>query len=178
EIAHGVDTFMMSDSSVRHMALLDWQNALTVAIVAISVMIAWRMRRHHPIVTFCIGWFYVAMIPVLNILPSHSLFAERYVFYASFGFALLSAWLITRLKPSYAAPLATGLILIYVVGTIYRNTEWQNPMTLWSEVRRSAPHSPVGWNGVGLELENQGNHEQAMKYFQKAISLNKTYPNA
>jgi tetratricopeptide (TPR) repeat protein len=97
------------------------------------------------------------------------MFAERYVFFASFGFCLLLGWLLSAKRQLLL--LAALLVVFYAALTMQRNKEWKNNTTLWTQVIRAAPHSPTGWNNLGLEYEAKGDNDHALKYYEKSVIL-------
>ena len=85
-------------------------NAAVVAgafILGGLAFLAWFSSRHHPLVTLGIGWFFVAVLPVSNLLfPAGILLAERTLYLPSVGASLALAggwnWAEARLSPAQA----------------------------------------------------------------------------
>lgn len=188
QIAPGINTFMISKDAINSLAWIDIQNIVSVVIVLLTLIAAYVSYRKRPIISFSILWFYISMIPTLNILPTHSLFAERYVFFASFGYCLILGYFLTkRLKktnkyasdlPGIQAGAVLFLTLSYILLTVLRNNDWKNPASLWTEVTQRAPDSPVGWNNLGLAHESNMKYDLAIDHYKKSIQLDPAYPNA
>ena len=177
EVAPGLNSFYTTAVALKSAPLVDIHTAVTLAIVAGSVWATIATYKRKPVIAFGIVWFYISMLPTLNLLPTHNIFAERYVYFASFGFVLILAVGISHLKKySYLAVII--IALLYIGGTVERNNDWVDSRALWFQIARSAPHSPVGWNGLGLAEDYAGNKNRAIDYYQRAIAADKTYAQA
>lgn len=177
QVAPGLNSFYTSTKALKAAPVVDVHTFLSISIIVVSVWAAFTTYRRKPIIAFGIIWFYVSMLPTLNLLPTHNVFAERYAYFASFGFILIVAVGIAHLK-KYSYLALIGLALVYMTGTIMRNNDWTDSRALWSQIARHAPHSPVGWNGLGLVEDDAGNKEQAATYYKRAISHDDTYAQA
>jgi len=97
--------------------------------------------RHHRLVAFGIFWYLIALLPVLNLVPTSTKMADRYLFVPTVGAVLCLLALIARLCTSRRSQLAAcgGLVLIIGIytGWSYGRTEvWCGKTTLWNNRSR------------------------------------------
>ena len=122
--------------------------ALLFVLVTLALALWWRRRQ--PLATFAILFFYLALLPVMNIVPTFSLMAERFLFIPSLSIALLIGWLIAKARRPAAQAIATiaGLLLIggYAFLTIERNRDWSTDDRLF----RAAEGTPGSLLNVNL----------------------------
>ncbi|WP_372949831.1 tetratricopeptide repeat protein [Mariniphaga sp.] len=69
--------------------------------------------------------------------------------------------------------------LLLLTGTTYNRMKvWQNSETLWTDVIKKHPNTPLPYNNLGHYLRRQNQPERALENYNKAISLdpNKAQP--
>jgi len=143
--------------------------------------------RKNPLVTFCIGWFYVSLLPVSNIIPSGVYFAERYLYPGMLGFCMLMTLGIINFnrlniqKPKMnLSALSTffliGLILFYSLRTLLRNHEWRDEIAFFESAVWANPKSALMNNDLGIIYTDYGLIDKALLSFQKAIRLQPENP--
>ncbi len=121
--------------------------ALLLALLTLAG-VAWAavwFRRRNPIVTFALFWIVLTIAPALNITGvGQNVFAERYLYLPSMGFALLAAlaWsYLLRARPDWASPAAGAILLLFSMETIARNRVWKDDFTLLETTLRQSPDS-------------------------------------
>ena len=132
---------------------------------------------------FACSFFLITMLPYLNIIPISTLIADRYVFIASFSYALVAGILFDRLyavgslrfSESFFKLLAVTLFLFLLVGyslmTIRQNRIWQNSYTLWTDAVEKHPNSNAANALMGVVYMDLGMEEEAAKYLEKAVQV-------
>jgi tetratricopeptide (TPR) repeat protein len=165
-------------------------NILFSIIVLIGLLIiAVKSFKKYPIISFCIGWFFIGLAPVSNIIPRIALLAEKYTYIPSFGLCLLLSSLIYnsfRLSPDkYKKHIKTVLTLLFVfiilsysTLTISRNADWKDEFTIWSKTAEQTPGSSLAHNNLGLAYLARGERDLAVKEYNRAIELNSNYAEA
>lgn len=74
-------------------------------------MFTFRLRSQHKHIFFFILWFFVTLIPVMNIVPLGNIMAERYLYIPGAGFCMIVACLLSKrqnrfcTEPSLISPL-------------------------------------------------------------------------
>ena len=102
--------------------------------------------------SFSIAWFFITVLPVSNLIPSGNIFAERFMYIPSVGFAIAIGFLFSRLRKMnprliflnwrYSVGLIFFLIIIWFGRvTFERNKVWKNDFTLWYETIKATPNS-------------------------------------
>ena len=121
-------------------------------ILASCVFVAWRMRVVRPVVTFAFAWILVALvIPSNLVLVTGFVLAERTLFLASAGFAILIAVAIVRMWEladersrvmRIAAAVAVGFVLLAGAAKSWmRAPVWRDNATLFRQTVHDVPTS-------------------------------------
>ena len=177
-----------NEKAILAQSLFDLHILFATAVIAVLFIIAIKSFNKYPIVSFCIGWFFIGLAPVLNIIPQGSILSEKYLYISSFGFCLLFSYgihqiyNITHNKMKYVKVV---LILFFIITTIAysmqtfsRNKDWKNELTLWSKTVEQSPNSALAHNNIGVVYQKQGNIDLAIDVYKQAIALNPNYAEA
>lgn len=125
------------------------------------------------IVKFSVLWFFLALTPVLNIIPIQTPFEERYAYLASVSFCMLMAWAIMQIKKEHAKIIVIVLLLVaYTAITIDRNQDWKDDYTLFKKTVELSPEYAKGHNNLGYAYIEMGEYDKAEKELEEAIQLN------
>jgi tetratricopeptide (TPR) repeat protein len=163
--------------------LLNIQTLLVVAAVFLLFGLSlWSLKRTK-VIFFSVLFFFVTLLPYLNIIPISTLVADRYVFIASFsycfllgiGFDKLYAVTDKRFSEGFFKVLSIALFLFLLCGysfmTIQQNKIWENSYTLWSDAVEKYPESNVANALMGVVYMELGMDEKAVEYLEKAVQL-------
>ncbi len=136
----------------------------------VATVLAWRVRRTQPLVTFAFGWLLLAFAPVSNLVPLLNPMADRYLYGMAPGFALLLAlWFLFRPRRRwFFAVLCVGWLLLLHL----RLGAWQNDATLWTATARSEPRSARAQTWLGVLAKANGDRVEAQARFTQAETLN------
>ncbi|HET6514936.1 MAG TPA: tetratricopeptide repeat protein [Thermodesulfovibrionales bacterium] len=128
--------------------------------------------------------FFAFCCLILPLLPSFyipalgksGVFAERYLYLPSFGFVMLLSLLIPyALKKKVAARIVSSvvalLIIIYSIGSIYRNNIWRNNYALWMDTIKKAPGAALPHFNLGNELLAQNRIDEAIEQYRISIYI-------
>jgi tetratricopeptide (TPR) repeat protein len=146
-------------------------------------MVIWR--RRWPEATFALGWFVLALAPVLDLFPLGPRavnMADRYLFIPSLGIC----WLLTlsgiRLwdhglgrsrRMAVASTVAVaGLLLAWTGAALGYSAAWRDNIALFSRMVRDLPESSLGYQNLGLALARAGQIEEAIPVLETAVRLN------
>jgi tetratricopeptide (TPR) repeat protein len=152
---------------------------ITLLFFALSL---WSLRRSK-IFFFAFFFFVVTVLPFLNLVPSSTILADRYVFIASFaycfllgvGFDRLCELRLARFSEGFPRLLAMTLFLFLLVGyslmTIRQNTIWQNSLTLWADAVEKSPKSNTANALMGVVCMDLGMDQEAVKYLERAVEI-------
>jgi Flp pilus assembly protein TadD len=157
---------------------------LNVGLISVAIFLFKRSK----VVFFAIVWFYITILPFLNIIPISTLVADRYVFIPSFAYSLVLALGFERLWsgvrkgfsrdffPSLAVAILVALLAGYGYMTIRQNRIWKDSYTLWSEALARDSKNTVAMNGLGLIYLSNGMDEKAFEILKKAVEINPSDP--
>ncbi len=121
-------------------------------------------------------WFFIALLPVSQIIPHHEMMAEHYLYLPSAGFFLAAGVLLERalVQPSRQAATVVAFTLVVAllgIRTVVRNRDWRDSQTLWTKTIQTAPGSARAHINVGELALRQGRSMQAFREFQEAIRI-------
>jgi tetratricopeptide (TPR) repeat protein len=163
--------------------------AALALFTAAALYAAFRRRRE---VSFYALWFFVALLPVCNIVPIKAVMAERFLYLPLVGFAGLFGIVFgsvdrsVRLKAPAKAVSAVFLALViaaYGLLSIARNVEWRSEMSFYANEAARSPSSPKAHYNLAYIYEKEarrlkpGSGEAAAGYamaiseFAKTVSL-------
>lgn len=150
---------------------------LPAALLTPAFLLAvWLKGRKNPVVRFGLTFFLLGLLPVLNLVPTARLGAERFLYLPLIGFSLWGAGTLTgllaetgRRRVAWAA-----IVLIFFfwsAGAVNRNRAWRDNLALFSEAVSSSPRSSKAHHGLGNEYFRRGNLLKAIREFEEAISI-------
>lgn len=128
-------------ANMRQMPLLTpppgWLNpavALTLLIVAGSLVLAWRVRRTHPFIAFCIVSYWILMGPESSVLPLYHLRVDYRPYPSSpFLFAALAFAAVTMLPRTVWLTAALTAVVALTAASIRINRTWRTDESLWTQ---------------------------------------------
>jgi len=130
------------------------------------------------------AWFFIMILPVMNILPIGNIMAERYLYIPVMGFCVAKAILIYRITDRTLSPraipmrrivqltLVTLMIGGYGFSIIWKNGDWRDEFTLWTKTIQRAPDSHRAHCNLGIVYMENGLTEKAQMEYQTALELN------
>ncbi len=171
----------LSRSLLEPATLLAWLGLAAWAGLAVA---CWRRA---PLLSFALSWVFIHWLPVSNLMPTAYLLADRYMYIPSAGFCLLLVCVgdalrerVLRARPRLATPLAAGAAVLLLgawsLQTVSYTARWSDERTLWSYAVQCNPRSARGWNGLGFEELQVGNHHKALAHFNRALEFEPRFP--
>jgi len=163
-ISKGIYSFDQDDFDqfdVLSQSIFEPQVLLSLLVLGSIGYFAFKNYGKRPLITFCIGWFFISLLPGSNIIPSGVYFAERYLFPGSLGFCMLFGWYMNKLfqsrktfwniRLSAIALLITIPIMLYCgARTWIRNLDGKNEITIYQSAVRANPQSALMRTELGL----------------------------
>ncbi|MCX7833162.1 MAG: tetratricopeptide repeat protein [Ignavibacteria bacterium] len=146
---------------------------ISITIIVGFVVFSIFVFKKHNVITFCILFFFVSLLPVMNIVPTMNLMAERFLYMPSFVLSLLVMYLLIKtyhwkyFKGIVVIIFITILLLSYL--TYKRNFDWWNNNSLYA--------TGEGIDGTVLLVNsgniyaNKQNFEEAEKRYKKALEI-------
>jgi tetratricopeptide (TPR) repeat protein len=149
---------------------------LSFSFLLLVMVLAIRWYRKEQPLFFSLFWFFIPLLPVLNIVPIAILRADRYLYLSSVGFAYFLTWGIPRVlgdtgrKVSWAA---FG-VLFLIAGVFGWITEkqagyWRSPFHLWSRVMKYIPSEAKAYCFLGNNARDNGQVTLAETLYREAL---------
>ncbi len=163
--------------------ILCLKNVLLFLITFSLFGISFLSLRRTKIIFFSCFFFFIAVLPYLNIIPISTLIADRYVFIASFSYVFLLGVVFDRFyeyqhkrfSKGFFKLISVMVFLFLLVGysfmTIRQNTLWENSYTLWADAVEKHPESSVANALMGVVCMDLGMDQDAVKYLEKAVQI-------
>lgn len=133
-----------------------------------------------PLVIFAYGWFFLTLMPTLNIgrFPADRTLQNRYTFLPSLAFCLLFVLVIEKLALARAlrqqnivlAGIAV-IVITFSILTMRQNSTWQTDTTLWAHTISVQPNSDLAYSSYGWALFYENKQDEAAQYFTKSYQL-------
>ncbi len=152
---------------------------ITLFLFALSF---WSLK-YTRVLFFSFLFFFVTLLPYLNIIPISTLLADRYVFISSFSYTFILGIVFEHLyvfrhrkfSEGFFKLLSSAFFIFLLVGysliTIRQNTIWGNSYTLWSDAVEKHPNSNTANALMGVVYMELEMDRDAEKYLKKAIEL-------
>ncbi len=156
--------------------LMDVRVFAAVCLIFFLTLAAVMARRKYPQFPFSFGWFLLALIPVLNLMRTTPVVADRYAYLSSFAYCYAVAWLALILVSGKWGkwPLfAFVVVAICWSGlAIQRNSVWKDNKTLFMATIKSSPGTEVPYINLGNAYVRGGEYEQALNIYLQAERRN------
>ncbi|MBI4446792.1 MAG: tetratricopeptide repeat protein [Acidobacteria bacterium] len=145
---------------------------ITVGYLFATVFLISRDRR----LTFGLLWFFVALLPVLQLIPFHELAADHFMYLPLVGISLAGGLLLQKaIQEKDRQVLASGLfilvVILSVVMTVRRNRDWKDERTLWEATLKAAPGSYRANTNLGVIYQGERESSKALRYTLKSLEL-------
>jgi tetratricopeptide (TPR) repeat protein len=152
---------------------------ITFSLFAFSVL----SLRRTKIIFFSFFFFFITILPYLNIIPISTLKADRYVFIGSFSYVFMLGIAFDRFYEYQHKRFSEGffkllsvvifasLLAGYSFMTIRQNTLWRNSYTLWADAVEKYPDSNTANALMGVVYMDLAMDEDAIKHLEKAVRL-------
>jgi cytochrome c-type biogenesis protein CcmH/NrfG len=176
---HPLRLNLLHDFSISH-SLLDPMTTL-YSIVAITGMLvtAILLAKKERLLSFGILWFLGNLVVESSFIGLEIIFEHR-VYLPSMFFILIFVNLIYRFVDSkwilYVLLCAVGITLS--VWTYQRNIVWSDDVSLWEDCVNKSPNKSRQHYNLGVVLARNGNFDDAIEHYLKALKINPDYSEA
>lgn len=156
----------------------------SMALIAACLFAALKLYRHSKAYSFFILWFFIALLPVSNIIPLGNYAASRYLYIPSVGFSCLVAIFLAnpdsltalRLSPGLSQKiikyLTMSILIFYSLFTFIRNIAWRNDTVFFLEMTERYPDNAITHLGLGDCFGRMGLADKALEQYKIAIKIN------
>ncbi|MCX6355803.1 MAG: tetratricopeptide repeat protein [Candidatus Aureabacteria bacterium] len=153
--------------------LLIWLALLAGALAA---------RKRSPIFSFCTLWAVLSLLPVLQIIPTNVVKADRYLYLPVAALSLLAGSWMSGRRSAFVGRgtilAITAMITCLMLLTISRNTVWGSSFSLWKSVLARNPSNADAYNNLSIAYARIGMYQDAEDAARKALELRPNFASA
>jgi hypothetical protein len=156
------------------------QWAGSLLLLGLASFLCLKLLKKQPYFFFGWFWFLIAQLPVSGLLQAGlwPAFADRWAYVPVIGLFVIFAWPAEKMFRSAGKQMRICLAFCGLVATIFlmavTNNQiktWQNSLSLFKQAIIYAPDHYVINNNYASALLENNRIEEAIKYFQRAISF-------
>lgn len=146
-------------------------------ILSVIVWGGWRLYRFDRRLGFWVAFFFVALLPVSQIVPLFTLMNDRYLYFPMLSAAAFAGSLAAYLQRKFGKyPLAVYLLLALLMITLaaatwQRAAVWRNSVTLWSDAAAKVTDSARIWGYLGNAHDAAKDRGPAIQAYQRGLEL-------
>ena len=144
------------------------------------VVLHWLFVRRSRMLFWGAAAYWLALLPVLNLVPIFQALADRFLYLPLVGVSVLIAGLLSHQRlwsKKWMGMIAMGLFVLVCIEfsflTLSRERVWHDQVSLWRDTLRKNPASWPAANNLGFALFDQGDFAQALASWRQAIQLSK-----
>jgi len=161
-------------------SLFEINSTLSILFIILLFVIAIFFLKNKKYYSFSIFIFFIGLMPVINIIPTANVMAERYLYMLSFPLCIAITYFVSEninfknLK-SYTW---VFIVIIVVFGflTYQRNEVWKTNDTLWMSAEGA--DSPSAMINIAGLYTRSNQVDKAEKLYQDALAINQYMINA
>ncbi|KPK42675.1 MAG: hypothetical protein AMJ78_01670 [Omnitrophica WOR_2 bacterium SM23_29] len=149
-----------------------------VFLIVIGFLI-WRSRKRFMLITFGSLWFFLNLLPVLNLVPINAFIAEHWLYIPSIGFFLVFSAVLTKfvgfksVRP-YIIIFLFGVFVLSGYLTFKQNYIWKDHLTFYKYMLKYVPQSSRLHTNLGNTYLTLEMYEEAACEYKEALRLNPT----
>lgn len=139
--------------------------------------------KKYCLIAFGIFWFFLTLSVESSIIPiSQNVIFEHRTYLPSVGFFIAVTGAVFYFCKNRYLKAAVAILLIAAsanaVLTYERNKVWKSEYTLWADCLQKAPNKERSNENFGFALYKLGKFEEAIHYYNRAISISPNYAGA
>ncbi|KAL3883448.1 hypothetical protein ACJMK2_029709 [Sinanodonta woodiana] len=163
-------------------SLVDYRNVFTLmfylTMFKLGIYALRNQNTRTRAVIMSLSLLVLPFIPASNLFfPVGFVVAERILYTPSMGFCMMVALgfdVLVKNKKSlklFFWLIMSALILSHAAKTYSRNNDWKSEYTIFRSALKMNQKNAKLWNNVGHALEKVSKFDEALEYFQKAVSV-------
>jgi len=166
-------------------SLIDYKVLGSLCIIMILLRIGFMAERKSKHISFSIFLFFIALLPVMHILPANVLIAERFLYLPLIGYAVIvSAFFgYIRIKfkdiknsKVFLTFFQFVIIAVYSIITMSRNSAWADDLTVYKNILKTCPDNyRMHYNLSVVYINKYGDIKKAYEEAYYAIELAPDY---
>lgn len=163
-------------------SLADVVTVFSMVVIFELIVCALYLRQRAAVVSFLVLMFFVATLPVSNIVPIGGIFAERFMYLPSITYCFLLAFVGERLyrrfdrltektRRNTVLLIGMAIVSVYALKSAERNYAWRNNLVLWRDTVAKSPGSAVARLNLADSYFSKKLYDEALGQYQAAMSL-------
>lgn len=151
-------------------------STLLLAIVGLLGRVLWRSDRRKG---FWFLFFWIALLPVSQIVPLVTIMNDRYLYLPILGFVVLAGSSYSQLlnigSRRLALPIhvvSMALLVVLAIVSFNRTSVWSDSITLFRDVVSKYPESDIGWRSLADATQQTGRIVEARRIYEQALTYN------
>ncbi len=120
-------------AQAQYVSYSDPRALAALVMLAGTVMLAWILRKRHPLISFSILAYWIMLAPTSSVIPFHTIRADYRPYPSSPYFYLTIIYLVHRfLKSNMKIIFSGGLAVYFGIFSIFMNQIWETKESLWT----------------------------------------------
>ncbi|MEO6785997.1 MAG: hypothetical protein ABI318_07680 [Chthoniobacteraceae bacterium] len=155
----------------------EYLSVLGAATLAAAAWLCFRRGEARRLRCFGALWFFVAFVPISNLIPLNAEVAEHWIYTASIGFLLLVAGTVALLPPramSCSVAFAFAAVIALAVRTGFRAADWADGETFARRTIENDGASSRLLTFYANELGRKGRLAEQEQVYRKMVAI---YPD-
>lgn len=152
-----------------------WQIIGSAASLLIISLLAAVYAKRRPYLAVGWLWFVITLIPVIGLVQvGDQAMADRYTYIPLIGLFIMAAWGLPELlgkRAKYLAVPAVVALALLMAGARTQAGYWSDSRTLYEHALRVTSNNYVAHVKLGVILARDGQHEQAIRQYEKALEI-------
>jgi Tfp pilus assembly protein PilF len=156
---------------------------LALALIVFLIIVIRKLSHRDKIFLYAAAWFFVCLLPVLNIYPISVFLHEMWLYLPSVGFYIFfSAFIVKiiakKINKITAVLFITSYVAYYCLTTIAYGRTWHDSISLFSndlKYEKTSPFRNLLYNNAAMAYCTKGEFEKSIEYCKKSISLDPKY---
>jgi len=152
-------------------------------LIIISFFAGYKIKRFSKEMSFSIYWFFIALLPVSNIVLINNFVANRYLYIPIIGFCFFLAVFLLKLPSFHIFSLRKEtllkisknaiiiLLIFYSMFSLIRNRSYRDSISLWSEMTDIYPDSFEAHSYLAYGFFSSNLYDKAIQEYNTAINL-------
>jgi len=160
---------------VGSLAEVWWQGLGVLGLLGATAWALWR----RPILGFSGAWFFVILAPSSSVIPLVSqTMAEHRMYLPLAAVVTLAVVGARRVLGARTLPVLGAVAAVCFVLTLVRNHAYRSAFVILSDTVAKCPESARARLNLGVELQRQGERQEALRQFERAAALQPSYVSA
>ena len=152
---------------------------LSVSILVIISAVSFLLRRRCPGLLAGWLWYLIMFLPVIDIMQTgDQARADRYTYLPQIGLFIFIAWGAADLfRPLPFRRILLGCAAVTVLAALSSAARvqagyWKNSISIWTRTLSRWPQSYIAHCNLGIALAAQGDAQDAVRHFNRALEIN------